>query len=406
MFYNIVMVTSPSDRKSLAVMAFVFSLVIFGTLGISYLARGYQISFRKGPVLTSTGLLSVTSKPKSASVYINDRLTTATDDTLNLPPGEYNVKITKDGYLTWQKNVQIKKEVVFQTDAQLFRSAPDLKPITYAGAINPAISPDGNKIIFAVASASASQDNGLYLVELTDNPLLINKNIPHQISPNYPGIDWSQAKFEFSPDSRQFLANFPNDIYLLSLDLPITAGSLLDITPQLDSVKQEWQSQTDQIIRAKIDKLPVSIRPLISTASANHISFSPSEDKILYLAIKDGNLPQNIITPPPAQSTQPQHRQIKSQNYYVYDLKDDTNFLIGPITDINQPQWLPASNNIIYNVSDKIKVIEADATNLQTVFVGKFDQNNIFVSADGNKIITLTSAYQSAPENLYAITIR
>ena len=400
------MVTSPSDRKSLAVMAFVFSLVIFGTLAVSYLARGYQISFRQGPTLTSTGLLSVTSKPKSASVYINDRLTTATDDTLNLPPGDYHIKITKDGYLPWDKDIQIKKEVVFQTDAQLFRSAPDLKPITYAGAINPTISNDGSKVIFAVASASASQDNGLYLVEITDNPLLINKNIPRQISPNYPGTDWSQATFEFSPNSRQFIATFPGDIYLLSLDTPITSKSLLDITPQLASIKQDWQTQTDQIIKAKIDKLPASIQALVSTASANDISFSTSEDKILYLAIKDANLPQNIITPPPAQSTQQQHRDIKSQNYYVYDLKDDTNFLIGPSLDIHQPQWLPGSTNIIYNQSDKIKVVEYDSTNLKTVFAGKFDQNAIYVSADGNKIITLTSAYHSAPENLYAITIR
>jgi len=400
------MVTSPSDRKSLAVMAFVFSLVIFGTLAVSYLARGYQISFRQGPTLTSTGLLSVTSKPKSASVYINDRLTTATDDTLNLPPGDYHIKITKDGYLPWDKDIQIKKEVVFQTDAQLFRSAPDLKPITYAGAINPTISNDGSKVIFAVASASASQDNGLYLVEITDNPLLINKNIPRQISPNYPGTDWSQATFEFSPNSRQFIATFPGDIYLLSLDTPITSKSLLDITPQLASIKQDWQTQTDQIIKAKIDKLPASIQALVSTASANDISFSTSEDKILYLAIKEANLPQNIITPPPAQSTQQQHRDIKSQNYYVYDLKDDTNFLIGPSLDIHQPQWLPGSTNIIYNQSDKIKVVEYDSTNLKTVFAGKFDQNSIYVSADGNKIITLTSAYHSAPENLYAITIR
>ena len=400
------MVTSPSDRKSLAVMAFVFSLVIFGTLAVSYLARGYQISFRQGPTLTSTGLLSVTSKPKSASVYINDRLTTATDDTLNLPPGDYHIKITKDGYLPWDKDIQIKKEVVFQTDAQLFRSAPDLKPITYAGAINPTISNDGSKVIFAVASASASQDNGLYLVEITDNPLLINKNIPRQISPNYPGTDWSQATFEFSPNSRQFIATFPGDIYLLSLDTPITSKSLLDITPQLASIKQDWQTQTDQIIKAKIDKLPASIQALVSTASANDISFSTSEDKILYLAIKEANLPQNIITPPPAQSTQQQHRDIKSQNYYVYDLKDDTNFLIGPSLDIHQPQWLPGSTNIIYNQSDKIKVVEYDSTNLKTVFAGKFDQNAIYVSADGNKIITLTSAYNSAPENLYAITIR
>ena len=62
--------------------------------------------------------------------------------------------IPKFGY--WQKDIEIKKEVVYQTNTQLFRSSPDLKAITTTGAINPTLSPNGNLVIFSVASASAS----------------------------------------------------------------------------------------------------------------------------------------------------------------------------------------------------------------------------------------------------------
>jgi hypothetical protein len=378
-----------------------------GTVGISYYARGYKLNFNKGPILTVTGLISATSRPKSASVYLDNRLITATDDTLNLPPGEYEVKIGKDGYLPWTKKIKVKPEVVFQTDAQLFRSVPDLRPLTFTGALNPTLSPDGNKIIYSVASASASKDNGLYLLELTDNPLLINKNIPKQISPNFPNLDWSKATFEFSPNSQQAIASFANSNshFLLNLDNPITQASLYDITPRLELIRQEWQQQLNLILQSRISKLPSPLQTLVSSTSAQNLSFSPTEDKILYLAKTNGDLPSQI-TPPPAQSTQPQQRRIQQDFYYVYDLKDDTNFLIGPAKNLSQISWLPNSNTLLFIQDGQIKVIEYDSTNIQTIFGGDFDPQVVLPAPDGNKIITLTSPYTGAPRNLYSITIR
>ena len=398
-----------SDKKSLLIILTVFISVICLTYLISIMARGYQINLQtgSGSLFKATGLLSATSKPKSASVYINDKLLTATDDTINLSPGNYQVKIVKDGYLPWTKSFNIKKETVYQTDTNLFRSVPDLKSLTLSGAIHPAVSPDYSKVIYAVASASASHDNGLYLIELTDNPLPIGRNIPRQIASNFAQTDWSQFTFTFSPNSRQILAsNVTATVnYLISLDTPITAGNLFDVTPRLSIIKSDWNQQSNQIFAAKLDKLPPELRQLVSTSSAA-LTFSSSEDKVLYLANSDGNLKDNIITPPPAQSDQPQSRQLIKDNYYVYDLKDDTNFLLGPSSVIQKPFWLANSNNIAFVEDKVIKVIEYDGTNRQTIYGGNFDADTVYPWADGSRIIALISPYTSAPANLYAIIIR
>ncbi len=153
-------------------------------------------------------------------------------------------------------------------------------------------------------------------------------------------------------------------------------------------------------------KIPTELQSLISTDSAQDIQVSASEDKILYLAQKDGNLVNEIITPPPAQSTQTQSRDVKQGNYYVYDLKDDTNFLIGSKEDIINPSWLVSSDNILFSNQQNIKVADYDGTNQQTLYVGNFDPKNVFPVIDGSKIMILISPYQGAPENLYTISIR
>jgi len=395
-----------SNKKSLSLLLGVSFLIIATTYLISFLARGYKISFNQGSFVKATGLISATSTPKSASVYINNRLTTATDDTINLPPGNYQIKIIKDGYLPWQKTALIKKEVVFQTDAHLFRTAPDLKPLTLTGTINPVLSPDNSKIVYSVASASASRDNGLYQLDLTNRPLPLNKNLPKQIHPDSPGINWANFNFEFSPDSRSILAVGPNASYLIRLDTSPNSRDLYDITPRLPIIKKEWQQQTSELIKNKIKDLPDQIKEVVSTASAQNVAFSSSDSKILYLAQKDNQLLDQYITPPPAQNNQNQTRQIQADHYYIYDQKDDTNFLVGHQDTVTDPFWLPNSNNIIYIEGNQIKTIEYDTTNNQTVFADNFDKNVVFPWPDGSRIITITSAYPGAQENLYAITIR
>lgn len=397
-----------SNRRSLFTIFFVTLFILSSTYIISIFARGYRFSPKNGFTLDPTGIISAVSRPKGASVYIDDKLITATDDTINLSPGIYNLKISKDGFITWKKDITVKPETVYQADIQLFSSVPDLKPITLTGAINPSANIDNTKIAYAVASASATKDNGLYLIESTGLPISLIRGDSRQLSANTATINWSEFFFTFSPNSRQILANNPTSKinYLISLDTPVSSQKLTDVTSNLEEIELEWKTQTSLIINTKIESLPKEIRPLVSTASAKNIQLSTSESKILYLAQTDGDIKSDLITPPPAQSTQMQNRQVKSGNYYIYDAKDDTNFLIGSQKDITNLSWIPNSNNLVFVQDKNLKVIDYDGTNQQTIFTSNFDPNCVYPWVDGSKIIILTNAYPTAPKNLYGISVR
>ena len=94
----------------------------------------------------------------------------------NLDPASYDIEIKKDGYHTWSKKIDITAELVTPTNAQLFPISPALEPLTYTGAILPTPSADGSRLAFAVASASASTKNGLYVQDLSASAISLNKN--------------------------------------------------------------------------------------------------------------------------------------------------------------------------------------------------------------------------------------
>lgn len=398
---------SKPSKRSLLVIFFVLIFIIVTTVGITFFANGYQISTKGKISFLATGIISATSKPKGASVYVDEKLLATTDNAINLPPGNYNIKIVKDGYLPWQKNIQVQKEIAYQTNTQLFRSSPDLKPLTVTGAINPAVSPDGSLIVFSVASASAAKTNGLYLIGLSDNVVFLIKNEAKQLSSNLPNLDWSKFTFTFSPNSKQILAHNAtnNSNYLIDLSTTTDFKNLYDVTAKLSLIKEDWDLQEQQIIKNNLTLLPTELQQFISTSSAKNTVFNIDNTMVLYLAQTDGTLKKDIISPPPAQSTQTQSRDIKKDNYYIYDLKDDTNFWLGT-KDLYRPQWIANSNNIIYIEDQKIQTIEYDHTNQQTLFAGNFNKDAVYPWLDGSKIITLIAPYNNAQENLYSITIK
>lgn len=131
-------------NRRLIITALTAVLLAAGTYTAIKFAKGYRPDF-KSKEIKGTGLLVVNSLPQGAQVFLNSKLTTATDDTLNLLPGEYLIEIKKDGYIPWQKKLTIEAEVVTQANARLFPAVTSLKPLTFTGAHNATPSPDGQK---------------------------------------------------------------------------------------------------------------------------------------------------------------------------------------------------------------------------------------------------------------------
>lgn len=409
-----------NPRKTALIIVGAFLLVVTGTAVASLFIRGYRPDFKQQKLsLLPTGLLVANSVPEGASVYIDDKLVTATDDTLNLPPGEYQVKIEKDGYLPWQKRLTIKKEVVTQTNAILFRVAPDLKPLTNTGAVNPTVSPDHTKIVYAVTNASSPRKNGVWILDLTSTLPLTRANT-RQLTGPIEGINWSTSYFVWSPDYKNVLlinkdeAGEVKSAYLIATDRFTPADQLGDVSFRLDLILAEWRQETQEELALKLRKLPEAMVK-IATSSAKMITFSPDEERFFYLATDSAKIPENLIPHPPARSTQPEERKIQPDNVYVYDLKEDTNFLIGSAKELGIKDegqipslyWL-TDRHLIYidQAKSEIKIVEADATNRQTIYAGPFENGYVFPSPSGKSLIILTSLHPDSPANLYEVRVR
>ncbi|MGH7246131.1 MAG: PEGA domain-containing protein, partial [Candidatus Levyibacteriota bacterium] len=107
-----------SKQLILGICIFVFLVLI--TIVVVLYGKGYRFGLDNGrPQVKGTGLLVATSTPDGAQVFIDGHLSTATNNTINLAPGMYDVRITKPGYFDWDKKIRIDAEVVSKAEALL-----------------------------------------------------------------------------------------------------------------------------------------------------------------------------------------------------------------------------------------------------------------------------------------------
>lgn len=452
--------------------------ILLTTLVLIQFAKGYRPDINSG-TLKPTGLLVAGSIPQGAQVLIDGQLSTATDDTINLDPGEYTVEIKKEGLVPWTKNLKIFQGLVTQTNAILFPIVPDLKALTFTGAVNPSLSPSGTKIIYSVpneinntatnsstsarnltnnsnSTAQANTKTGLWVLELADLPLGFSRD-PRQIIIDNPDKEsWADAEFIWSPDSREILAMFyaeeatsssttrvntnnkntssnlqklPEKVYRISLSQTIPSRNLSNIITNYQLVIDEWNEEISINKQEQLKTLPEELAGILATTSAE-LKFSPDESKLLYTATASATLLDNYIPAVPAASTQPQNRTLSKGSIYIYDIKEDRNFLIETgiqpsptsvksvksesieqlTTTLIQPtyQWFPSSNHLIHVKDNQITIMEYDNTNKATVYSGNIPALQVFAHPSTSKLIILTSLNpaQSPTPNLYTLILR
>lgn len=387
-----------------------FIILAFITTSIILYGRGYRFDPQKKAVL-STGSLVATSVPDGASVLIDDRFTTATNNTLPIAPGWYTVKITKEGYIPWQKRMRIDPEVVSKTDALLFPINPSLSPLTHGNVEHFAVSPDGTKIAFISRSEFVNANptsqptarnrivtstpsafpkesitpslpgikEGIFILDLNDNLLTINRFpreildfslLPTNSQAQSPSLTWS-------PDSKQLLTIFwgnlpkknppgesisthPLDVasetYLLDTNRNNIA--LKSITSDAKTILTNWQFEKDLKLHEQLLAFPKEIQK-VATTSGKIIAISPDETKILYQGNKPETISKVLKTPLIGSNSTEEQRQIKTNTIYVYDLKEDKNYAIG--------EWTSPTQNLLI-VSDKKTTIRE----VQTAFIREY----------------------------------
>lgn len=459
------MQTNQAKRSRFIITFLVFLILSLSTILAIQLAKGYRPNLKSGQ-LNGMGLLTTTSYPKTAQVFINDLLTTATDSTIYLEPNSYKVKIAKDGFAPWTKTIPIFSELVSPADARLFPLLPSISPLTYLGLKNPTPSPDGSKIAYVVDTAISPEDNGVFTISingLTNN--FLNSNQTTQLT-NLTSFDYTKALLFWSPDGNQVLAAFTNsDKQITSSHLLDTHNfnktkDLIDTTTKLQSIVTNWQAQLSLSNNNLLNLLPDFMKTVILEKSQNAY-FTPDQEKVFFTATLDYSLPANPLKEKlPAINSTPENRDLKKGFVYVFDIKEGTNYEIEeapkahlltkkfitsaeptptPVATVSakiktKPAtppattildtfeslatqsnpflvgnlvWYSTSRHLIVSTPTDISIVEYDGNNKINLFETNVINSLTLPSSDGHRLIVLTNLNQkSTPINLFSIDLK
>lgn len=400
----------------LRVLLTIVTIFVVGGLGtlVSLYARGYRFD-RDTLRFQPSGLLVIKSEPDGAQVFLNGELKIATNATISLPPDTYDVEVRKEGYLSWRKRLTIEKEEVTEATANLFRAVPSLSAVTFSAVLNPVISDDLTKIAYEVAPTSnGNQDAiGLWVIETVNLPLGFSRD-PRRVADG----SLADSSWQWSPDGRQILLTSPRGVFLLDAGSFTPQTQRVNISSRKEEVLAEWEEERKLKKEAQIRNLKPPLDEIM-TRRVSLMLFSPDENMILYTASSSANLPENIIKPIPGASTQKQERNIKPGKTYVYDIKEDRNFLIdddsaflaigsGQGEEIKRRiTWFPTSRQLVLSETDRVVIMDYDGTNRQVVYSGSYISPHAYPSASTDRLLVLTNlGANSTLPNIYSLSIK
>lgn len=363
-------------------------IVIALAAGVAiFLAKGYSFSTTEKRIV-GTGIVTIKSQPDAASVYIDGHLTTVTDATIaSLSPRTYSIKLTKEGFIPWEKQITVREGLVNDIKVTLFPSIPTIYPLTYTGVLNPVLSPDGSKLAYIISSVS--KKSGVWVWTMVNNqPIAFARSSePHQIASNN-FTDFSKAVLSWSPDSKQVLAEVDGNNYLLESNN--LNSEPRDITPILQSTLNGWEEDKKAKKAASILAIKDSKIKRIASDSAV-FEWSPDETKFMAkvdpVTDKEKAAKEGIA------------------GFKVYDLEDKKEY---DLPAARAHLWLPDSRHIILVEEGTISLMEFDGTNKAVIYAGTFLDSLVFPWPDSSRLSIISSfpTPTASEPNLYGINLR
>ncbi len=343
--------------------------------------------------LTKTGMVSAKSIPEGASVYLNDELITATNDTIaGLEPGMHTLKIAKTGYEEWSKEIEVFEELVTDITAVLVSQSPMFEPLTNTGATNPSVSPSLSQLAYFSRNA---QTPGVWIIPINQGGLNLFRANPSVVLEDTQVNRYSDGKsISWSPDETQLLVE-TNDSFFYLVDLETSAAQSVT---NYEDVLEKWKDELRKKRADFVSKLDISDQ-FMNLALSDDVLWSSDEKKFLYTT-RDGD---QLL-------------------YKVYNMekplpvgeKVETTVFTTNIDD-SQPEisWYSDSFHLILtegNIAEEkwgtISLIRIDGTNKIEIYGKTLHSPLVYSVPTGDKIIILTSFKSGDQTDLYTVGIR
>lgn len=384
------------DRRSFIFVATLVLLVAASVVLFLY-ARGFEFN-RQTKTLEKTGMIVVKSNPDGARIYLGGKLTQATNATLTgLKGGLYEIKLEKDGYAPFTKDVPVKEEFVTNLEALLVPLNPELRPLTTTGVISPVLTGSRDKILFITADRDRP---GLWSLNLNGNLFSLIRGNLDLFLPDRLGARFSQAEklFLSGNDEEAIVSMNAGGQFFLDLTQTVIKPQA---TASAASTFSSWQNLEAQAKLRRAEKFKVPLG-FLKTASDSASLWSPDERRFLY-ALSTG----------------------KTLEYHVYDTSDplgigekrDASVLRVEKTAHTKVSWFADSKHLILTtceeenehqvcLSGNLKIIGSDGGNTTQIYSGALSGSDVFPTPDGTKLIILTTFNSNSLPNLYAIILK
>ena len=169
-------------RRRMVYASFIIIFSILTPIIILY-TQGYRYNFKRGRV-QKTGILIISSIPKKADVYLNNKLVEGDSTPTRIEkllPADYEIRMSKDGYYDWNKKLQVfENSTTFAEDVILWKNNPPIQLAEYK-IIDWLASENKNKIVFITQDReiisfemNKNEFDKLYQSGIYDNPKIIS----------------------------------------------------------------------------------------------------------------------------------------------------------------------------------------------------------------------------------------
>src|SRR3989338_1801241 len=400
--------------KNIVALALTISSIFILTLAVVLYGDGWRIDFsgktqtNTKPELVKTGMLAIRSIPDGAKVYVNEKLITATDDTISsLRPSTYTIEVKKEGFEPWKKEVKVFPELVTDITAVLVLQSPRLEPLTNTDVKAFSLSSNQNNIAFLTKNHT---EPGIWLLPLTGSPLNLFKNSTKLlISDNDVFSPSSGEKIWWSYDDKEVLVQMNTNGYLLYQlsNLQSTKANPISIT-DVNTVFKKWdEAWKSNFLTHKIEDIKSSkdqIIPawIIDRLESEKSTWSPDDKKFYFINKNTTDKKANIViynseSPLPIG---------EKRLYDSIEIADIANTKVQWYSDSYHLILLEKAESADKNNVYTISLVRIDGTNKTPIYTGELASNQAYATASGDKIVVLTSLKENSQTNLYAIAIR
>ena len=243
------------------------------------------------PVVERTGLVQISSSPTGATVTLDGGtpLLLRTNTSRTLSSGTHEISLTKDGYDSWSKTVEITEGMMYRLNyPKLFLTKRETESVTTAEALRFAsVSPDRESLLIF-------DDSGFSLLNLSGSkPTVKPFNFLSLFGlETTDGIEQIE-ELAWSGNSKKLLLNLNGRLALLDLETP--ANSLY-LDQLLNNIKTaEFETGSGERLLAlstenKLFELDLKSKTLSAPLLSHVFAFDNNEDKLLFLSNETSTL--------------------------------------------------------------------------------------------------------------------